>query len=203
MLLADDADDTAVQRRARELALGYLDNSSSVPPTMAGAVLRAAASGGDRALYDRYVAQLPKMRSTPEEYYRFLNALAWFRDPALVTRTLELANSTEVRSQDAPTLIGLLLAQPGSQDQAWAFVKAHWKELSDRLGVFQGIPGIVASLGGFCSAERATDMRAFFAEHPEPPAARSLQQSIERIDSCVALDTRQSAPFTRWLNAQR
>jgi len=202
MLLADDADDTALQRRARELALGYLEDPSSLPPSLVGAVLRAAASGGDRALYDRYVAQLSTVRSMPEEYYRFLNALAWFRDPALVTRTLELAKSSEVRSQDAPTLIGLLLAQPAAQDQAWAFVKSHWKELGERLGVFQGIPGIVASLGGFCSAERAADVRTFFAEHPVPPAARSLQQSIERIESCVALDARQSAPFARWQSAQ-
>jgi len=36
-----------------------------------------------------------------------------------------------------------------------------------------------------------------------PPAARSLQQSIERIEACVSLDQRQSAPFTRWLAAER
>jgi hypothetical protein len=36
-----------------------------------------------------------------------------------------------------------------------------------------------------------------------PAAARGLQQAIERIESCVALDQRQSAPFTRWLAAQK
>ena len=174
-----------------------------MPPNVVNALLRTAASGGDRALYDRYVAELPKTRSTPEEYYRFFNALGWFRDPALVTRTLEFASSEQVRSQDTSTLIGVLLNQPEAQDLAWAFVKSHWAQLTEKLGVFQGIPGIVSALGGFCSNERAADIRAFFEKNPVPPAARSLQQSLERIESCVALDQRQSAPFTRWLSAQR
>jgi aminopeptidase N len=174
-----------------------------VPPSIATAVLRTAAAGGDKALYDRYVAELARTHATPEEFYRFLNALAFFRDPALVTRTLEFALSTEVRSQDAPGLISILLAQPASQEAAWAFVKARWPQITEKLGVFQGVPAVVGALGGFCSMERAADIRAFFAKNPVPPAARSLQQSIERIESCVSLDQRQSAPFTRWLSAQR
>jgi aminopeptidase N len=203
MLLGDTADDTAVQQRARTLALGYLDDRSSVPPNVVGAVLRTAAAGGDKALYDRYMAELTKAKSTPEEYYRFFNALAWFRDPALVTRTLEFAGSPEVRTQDAPSLIGLLLSQPASQDIAWSFVKSKWPTLTERLGVFQSVPTIVGSLGAFCTPEKAADIKAFFAKNPVPPAARLLQQSIERIESCVALDQRQSAPFTRWLGAQK
>jgi len=203
LLLGDTADDAGVQQRARTLALAYLNDRSAVPPNIVNAVLRTAAAGGDRALYDRYVAELPKTRSTPEEYYRFFNALGWFRDPALVTRSLEFASSDQVRSQDTSTLIGLLLNQPEAQDVAWAFVKSHWAQLTEKLGVFQGIPGIVSALGGFCSTERANDIRAFFEKNPVPPAARSLQQSLERIESCVALDQRQSTPFTRWLSAQR
>ena len=202
-LLGDTADDTAVQQRARTLAEAYLTDRSAVPPSIATAVLRTAAAGGDKALYERYVAELASAHAAPEEFYRFLNALAFFRDPALVSRTLEFALSTGVRSQDAPGLISLMLAQPASREIAWAFVKARWPQLTERLGVFQGVPGIVGALGGFCSMERAADIRAFFAKNPVPPAARSLQQSIERIEACVALDQRQSAPFTRWLAAER
>jgi aminopeptidase N len=203
MLLGDAAGDRDVQQLARSLALGYLDNPSSLPPNMVAPVLRTAAAGGDRALYDRYVAQLAKTQSTPEEYYRFLNALAWFHDPALVTRTLELAISKDVRSQDGPTLIGLLLNESESQEAAWAFVKTRWATLTEKFGVFQGIPNIVSSLGGFCTAERAADVRAFFQKNPVPPAARGLAQSLERIESCAQLDARQSAPFARWLATQR
>jgi aminopeptidase N len=202
-LMGDTADDPNVQQRARTLALAYLDDRAAVPPNVVNAVLRTAAAGGDKALYDRYVAELAKTGSRPEEYYRFFNALGWFRDPALVARTLEFASSTEVRSQDTSTLIGILLNQPDAQDAAWAFVKSHWTPLTEKLGVFQGIPGIVSALGGFCSTERANDIRAFFEKNQVPAAARGLQQALERIESCVALDQRQSAPFTRWLSAQK
>jgi hypothetical protein len=71
-----------------------------------------------------------------------------------------------------------------------------------KLGVFQGVPGIVIALGGFCSEERAADITGFFQAHPVPEAARALQQATERIHSCAAVDTRQSQPFTRWLEAR-
>lgn len=41
-----------------------------------------------------------------------------------------------------------------------------------------------------------------FDAHPVPEAARTLQQSLERIATCVAVDARQSPAFTNWLSAQ-
>jgi hypothetical protein len=61
---------------------------------------------------------------------------------------------------------------------------------------------VVTALGGFCSAEKGAEIRTFFAAHPVPAAARGLAQALERIDGCVALDQRQSAPFTAWLAAR-
>ena len=107
-----------------------------------------------------------------------------------------------MRSQDAPLLLGQLL---NSSAQDKTLDRAHRRSGTpsvERLGDFQGVPDIVSALGGFCSAEKGADIRAFFAAHPVPAAARGLQQALERIDACVALDQRQSAPFTPWLAAQ-
>jgi aminopeptidase N len=197
------AGDESVQRRARELAAGYLADPESLPPTLASPVLRVAAVGGDRALYDQYVAQLDKLADTPEEYYRFLGALPWFRDPALVRRTLEFALSPAVRSQDTGTLVGNAIARPWSRTAAWAFTREHWGELTMKLGTFQGIPTIVTSLGAFCSPEGAAEVRQFFAAHPVPSSERTLQQSIERIESCAALQERQAPALARWLAARQ
>ena len=46
--LATRRDDTAVQQRARTLAQAYLTDRSAVPPSIATAVLRTAAAGGDQ-----------------------------------------------------------------------------------------------------------------------------------------------------------
>ena len=69
----------------------------------------------------------------------------------------------------------------------------------EKLGVFQGLPGVFQPLGAFCSRAKAEEIRAFFAKNPLPAAARLLQQSLERIETCAAIDERQSAPFAAWL----
>jgi aminopeptidase N len=163
------------------------------------AVLQVAALGGDTVLYDRYAAQLEKLGANPEEYYRFFNALPAFRDPALVKRTLELGMSDKVRTQDTAALIAGLMARPSSRDAAWEFTRTQWKTIAQKLGTFQGIPGIINALGNFCSTERASDIRAFFTQNPVPAAERTLQQALERVESCAALDARQSAAFGTWL----
>src|SRR5262245_53885202 len=189
-----------VQRQARDLARAYVDNPTSVPPTLASTVLGVAAYGGDAMLYDLYVAQLPKLSDKPEEYYRFFNALTSFQDPALVQRTLRFAISPEVRTQDTGTLIGGLLGRTSSQEAAWAFVKENWDTLTNRLGVFQGIPRIAGAVSAFCTREKRAEVEQFFKDHPVPAAERTLRQAFERIDSCVALRERQAAPASSWLS---
>ena len=200
-LLGLTAGDTALQAKARALADAYLTNSSSLPPSFAAPVLQVAAAGGDAALYDRYLAAAKAAVGTPEQYYRVFNALASFRDPALADRTLAFALSAEVRSQDAPLLLGQLL-NSSAQDKTWAALAAQWDTVTGRLGEFQALPYIVSALGSFCTPLRAAEIRGFFKAHPVPAAARSLTQALERIDSCVALDQRQSTPFTAWLNSR-
>ena len=198
-LIGNDAE---VQKRARELAQRYITDPTSLSGTLAPTVLRVAAVHGDSTLYDQYFAQLTTTNASPELYYRFFSALPAFTDPALAKRTLEYAASPAARSQDSATLIGGLLESSATSEVAWEFTKAHWPALLKKLDIFEGIPGIVASLGGTCSASRAADVRDFFAKSPEPAIRRTLQVSLERIDNCVALDTRQSKPFSTWLNVQ-
>lgn len=191
--------DPPVQAAARELAQRYISDPKSIPSTLAPNVLQVAALGGDAALYQRYLDQLKTAGAEPERYYRYFTALSWFSDPALVKRTLELAVSPEVRSQDASTMLGALLVHPWSSDLAWEFTKERWPVLIKTLNVFQAIPNLVGSFGAFCSVSRANDVKAFLAKNPVPAASRAAQQAIERIDSCVALDMRQSKPFGAWL----
>ena len=200
-LVGVTGNDPAVQQQARELALTYIDAPASVPSTLASTVLGVAAVGGDAMLYDRYRAQLPKLANTPEEYYRFFYALPSFHDPALVRRTLDFAISPDVRTQDTAQLIAALIGHPQSRETAWAFVKANWDTLTKSLGIFQGIPRIAGSVGAFCSRDAEMDAEQFFKDHPVPAAERTLRQAIERIDACIAIKERQSAPAAAWLAA--
>ncbi|MCC6989469.1 MAG: M1 family metallopeptidase [Acidobacteria bacterium] len=202
MQLLGSAGDERVRANATALALAYLDRVDSVPPSLIGAALTIAAGAGDAALYDRLVAKMRASAATPDIYYRLFNVLPAFRDPALVQRTLASTLTDDVRSQDVPTVLAQLFG--GSQGEAtWAFVQQQWEAITKKVGVFQGVPYIVGGLGAFCSTERANEVKAFFDAHPAPAAARSLRQAIERIETCAAIDARQSAPLTAWLATQR
>jgi aminopeptidase N/puromycin-sensitive aminopeptidase len=155
---------------------------------------------GDRALYDQYLEKVKALSAQPEESYRFFNALASFRDPSLVQRTLDYSLSPDVRSQDTGSLIAHLLSHPWSQQAAWDFTRTNWARLTEKLGTFQGIPTIIGALGGFCSAQQANDLKQFFAKNPVPSSERGLRQAFEQIDTCVDLDARQSPAFARWLS---
>ena len=193
----------ALQRRVRELAERYLVDPASLSGTLAPVVLRVAAAYGDKALYERYVSKLATLTAKPEDYYRFFNALPAFGQPELVQRTLAFSLSSGVRTQDTASLLAGLMSRSASRDAAWTFIKAQWPALTQKLGTFQGIPTIVGSVGNFCSAERAADVRQFFDGHPVPSSQRTLRQALERIDNCTALRERQSAAFGAWLQASR
>jgi aminopeptidase N len=201
-LVGVTGNDPEVQKRSRELAAQYLKDPRSLPATLAPTVLEVGALDGDRALYDQYVAKLGALAAQPEEYYRFFNALPWFKDPALSKRTLEYALSPAVRTQDTGTLIGQMMLKPWSEDLTWEFVKTNWQKIVKSLGEFQGIPSIVESTSTFCSAERAHEVRAFFEKNPVPSSQRAVQQSIERIENCVALKERQSKPLASWISSK-
>ena len=202
-LVGITGNDGEVQHQARELAVAYIADPESLPGTLVPDVLRVAAVGGDAKLYDLYLARVQKLAAQPEEYYRFFNALPWFRDPALVQRTLAFAISPSVRTQDTGSLIANSIARPWSQDTAWEFTKAQWPTLLEKLGTFQGIPTIISSLGSMCSTSTAAEVRQFFAKNPVPSAERTLQQAIERIEVCAALAERQSGPMSAWLQNAR
>ena len=116
-----------------------------------------------------------------------------------MTRTLQFALSDAVRSQDTGTLIAGLISRAGSREAAWEFTRREWRALTQKLGTFQGIPAIVSALGSYCSMDKAAEIRQFFAQNTVRSSERALQQSLERVEACAALDARQSAPFTAWL----
>ncbi|MCC7241444.1 MAG: M1 family metallopeptidase [Acidobacteria bacterium] len=192
--------DPQLQTYARERAEAYLADPSALPPTLVAPVLQVAAEGGDSRLYDGFVARMKASGDTPEEYYRFFNAIGLFSDPALVTRTLAWALSPAVRSQDTPLLLVQMLGSSTTQDAAWSFLRREWAGLTAKLGTFQGLPAIVGGLGAFCSEARAHEIRSFFEAHPVPEVARALDRSLERIESCAAVRSRQSPALGRWLD---
>ena len=190
--------DPGVLTEARKLSEQALENPAAVDHTIAFTVFRLAAMNGDASLYDRILAKLNSKEATPEEYYLYFQTLAEFRDPALLQRTLDLAVSPAVRSQDSLGLIAAVMQNPAGTRLAWDFVRAHWGDIEKVGGGFTS-GEVVASTSAFCDAGLRDEVQDFFATHKVPTAERRLKQAIERMNYCVDLKARQTPQLSSWL----
>ena len=161
----------------------------------------ASASNGDEKLFAALVAAEQRAAS-PEDEYRYLYALGNFREPALLDRGLQRSLSPQLRNQDTAIYLAQFLANPAARPRAWAFVKEHWAALAPKVTISGGDANLVRALGSFCDAAPRDDVAAFFAAHPLPGAARTLTQTIEQINNCIALRQKQRPAVAAWLAAR-
>ena len=195
--LGHDARDPETLEQARNLADKLLADPSSVDHEVAGAAMGMAALNGDAAFYDRVMAALKNPKS-PEEYYSLLYTLPRFGDPKLLQRTLDFALSPEVRSQDALNVVTSVLGNPAGQQLAWDFIRQHWSEIEKAGGPFASAE-IVQATGVFCDTGKRDEVTEFFTAHKVEAAERSYKQSIERINICSDLKSRQEPQLAAWL----
>jgi aminopeptidase N/puromycin-sensitive aminopeptidase len=188
--------DPDAQAEATQMAISELDHPGSVEKEMVGPALEVAAIHGDRALYDKVMAHL-ESSSNPEQRAMYSEVLADFENPELVQRSLEYFISPQIRSQDAPLLLAQLLQNPATQKQSWDFIQSHWKDIEGDGGPFAS-GRIVRAASSFCSTALRDDLLNFFAAHNNS-AQRSLKQSVERINECVDLKSREEPDLSSWL----
>jgi hypothetical protein len=169
--------DPEVQAFAREVEAEFRAGDTVDPALAAASVQVVAASGGTED-YDRFV-QRWKSASTPQEQLRYLYSLGEFRDPALVDRTVALARSSEVRSQNLPSVWVRSVANREYGERAWDALKEHWSELERRVAPTT-LVYCVDGIRFLTTPELVADAQAFFDAHPIAPSRLMLLQLLER-----------------------
>ena len=190
--LGTTAADATVIAQSRAAVQRALVGGAPLDPTAAAAMIEVATREGDAALYDA-LAMAAERAATPEEHYRYLNALAGFRDPALIERALLESRSERVRSQDAAGYLARFFNNPAARDRAWAFLKENWTELEPKIRIAFGDVNLVRSLTAFCEPRTRDDIRTFFELHRLPSAARTIGETLEQIDHCIGLREKQTS----------
>jgi aminopeptidase N len=190
--------DPEVLSQARQLAEKALRDPSAVDPSMSDTLFELAAVNGDVGFYDQLVAQLKNSNGAPQQYYRYLFTLADFNDPAMLQRTLQLALSQDVRSQDSLILISAVMRNPAGGKLAWDFVQSHWDQINKVMGGYN-TGGLVETTGSFCDAGLNSDVQQFFTQHSVPDAERAFRQAQESAGYCIALKRSQSPALASWL----
>lgn len=194
--------DTATIMEAKRRFDAYVGDRSSLAPDLRGVVLALTALNGDRAVYDALWG-LEKEAVMAEEKVRILSALTRFEEPSLLEDLLARSLGDEVRSQDTMIVIVQTAGNKIGRDITWQFMKDNWAELDRRYGKGGfAIMRIVGITGGFTSMERHDEVVQFFEEHPTPSAARTIQQSLERIRLNVRWLERNRDAVGEWLAAR-
>jgi aminopeptidase N len=198
-ILGEASDPDAIAA-ARRFVQEYLRDPATIDGTIADSALRVAAENGDAHLYDELSETLPKTKSA-DDYYRRLYALAEFSQPVLVNKTIALIDTGKIRKQDYPVLFYVLLSRLASRQSTWSYLTAHWNNLAENVTSFGGF-GAITGLGSFCSVELREEVKGFFSQHHAPGAERTLHESLESIDNCIAFKHLQQNSVKNWLAAQ-
>jgi puromycin-sensitive aminopeptidase len=186
-LLGEDPEALARSRRLEERARACEDVD---PPLAAAAIGVVAATGDarDHAGFDRARREMP----TPQQQLRYLYALADFRVPELLDRTLAETLTDEIRPQNGPFVQARALANRELGERAWAFVKEHWQESCRRFNP-SSVIYVAEGVRHLSTPELQRDAEAFFRANPIPQSGKMLQQVLERQRIGAAFRVR-SAP---------
>jgi aminopeptidase N len=189
--------DPAVLREARRLVDLHLAGSVKLDPAILETALQLAAIEGDVNLYDQY---LSRVTGTGDEQYFYLGGLAFFEEPGLRKRTLEFALSPDIRTQDAPMVVQLLMQRPAGAE-TWKQLKSNWEQVERLLGIFQGTPRVIGSLQYLCDNGVGQDIEAFFTEHSTAGTDRTLRRALESIQRCARTRSAQAKNLEAFLQS--
>jgi hypothetical protein len=103
-------------------------------------------------------------------------------------RTLDLCLSGEVRTQDAPYVIGSVLGSRIGSASAWPFLEEHWDTVRSRFPN-NSIPRMLEAISALADPELARRIHAFIEAHPVPQE-KLVAQSLEKLDNNVAFAAR-------------
>ena len=175
---ARDVRDEA-QRRVRD----HLAGRERLHPDVAGTVVAVAATVGDDALWDGYVARMQEAQaSDTQEEARFRQALIFFEDEELAHRTAEAIFSPLIRHQDRGLMLIPMMQSRRTRLAAWRAVQAHWDADvagSDMAPLLK--QGYVTAISQLTQRGLAEEAAAVLEAKRTPDIQETVAQSLERL----------------------
>ena len=182
--------DPGVRARARETHEAYVADPGSVDPNVAGAVVSILAASGTEDDHATFLERF-KTSTSPQESLRYLYGLAGFPQAELADRTMAMTLSGDIRTQNAPFVLLLLLANREVNEQTWEFVKGEWDTILERFPD-NSISRFLGGITNLTTPELVADVAAFLGSHPVPQGSRTVEQHLERQRVNSALRAREA-----------
>jgi cytosol alanyl aminopeptidase len=195
--------DEELAKEARQLTEKWLADQNAVPADEVEAVLETAAYYGDKALFDRFLGQLKTARDRQERRY-LLGAMTSFRDPAAIQAGMEAVLHGTIPFIEGERLLFAGQQEPQTRKLAFNFMKEHIEELAAKRPSGGGDDAGAAFVrvgASFCDAQSEEQLKSFF--EPEvgkfTGAPRMLEQTLGRINSCIASRSAQEPSVEKFL----
>jgi alanyl aminopeptidase len=204
-LVASTGQQKELIEQAERLAREWLESRHGIAPEMLAPVLRVAAEFGNRDLFNSLRTAAIQER---DHHVRevLLEALGSFRSPELARAALDLLLSKDFDPRESfyPLLFGPL-SYVETRDVPFEFVKQHLDVLLKRLPreVGEDYAAMLSSVGGsFCDAKRRDELDSFFSGRVKDYSGgpRTLAQTLEGIDLCIAARKSLTPELTAFLN---
>jgi len=194
------AEDPQVVAYCEGTADKYVQDPSSVDPTIAGAALSVAAWNGDQARYDQFRTRF-EAATVPADKSRYVSAMGSFRDPKIQDEVLAYALTDKVRVMDRFQLMAGMFYTEAGRDKVYAWMTKNYAKLAAGLPVeFQAyFPYMVSG----CEQQRLDAAKKFFSEpaHKVDGTERNLEKVASGITDCLNLREREGAAVAAYLKA--
>jgi aminopeptidase N len=154
LTLVDDA-------YAKEASSKFDDLATIEPDTKRSIVMGYASSSDD---YDGLIGRYMKS-TTDEERLRYLEGLASFKNPELVSRTLDFALSGKVKRQDVRNVILYATANPDAKTAIWSWFKKNMAKLEQMYAGTAQFSIILREYFSIVGVGRLAEVEKFFSEH--------------------------------------
>ncbi len=189
---ADEAQSSAAAAPGRSTPAEGLD------PNLLDTVITAAARTADGARFADLTARAAR-EVDPAAKRRYLHALARVESPRLAAEAIELSLTEAVPMQDFTSFLSVLLANRATRPGAWALVRERWEQVRAKADSPMLLRRLVEALGNLVEREHLDEVRQFLAEHPIESAQQATAQTLERLQTDVALRERLLPRLSAWL----
>jgi alanyl aminopeptidase len=195
--------DRELAQQARQLTDQWFEDHKAIKPDVTAAVLSTAAYYGDKALFDRFLAEFKKTQDR-QVRQRIQRGIDGFRDPASIQAGMEALVSGEIPFIQGAFLLFAGQSQAPTRKIAFDFLKAHYDEILAKRpsgGGFDFASALPNVGANYCDPESRSELEAFFQPRVDKftGAPRTLRQILERIDLCIAGKAAQSPSVAAFL----
>lgn len=202
---AASAGDEAAKKAAFDMFEKFAaGDRAALHPNLRSSVYANVLQYGGKKEYDALVKEYETAASS-DERNAALRSLGRARDPELIQRTLAYSLSKHVKEQDIYLPLAGLRAHREGIEAFWAWMKANWDLLKQKMPPSFTLLGSVVSMAtsSFTHEDQLIDVEQFFHGKSTKGFDRNLAQSYDAIKAKIGWLNRDKQVVEQWLKENK